>query len=102
MKGSGRRVTGPAQGFASMLAETLRVPRHSPSKWLDEVQDFLVNYHGLEGKKYQLLGCKGQEVAFRLIRKAHRELKCRRRYRGQRNKRPFPSIWISDSFCRHP
>jgi inorganic pyrophosphatase len=42
-----------------------------PSKWLDEVQDFFVNYHGLEGKKYQLLGCKGQEVAFRLIKKAH-------------------------------
>ena len=30
-----------------------------------------MNYHGLEGKKYQLLGCKGQEVAFRLIKKAH-------------------------------
>jgi inorganic pyrophosphatase len=43
-----------------------------PSKWLDEVQDFFVNYHGLEGKKYQLLGCKGQEVAFRLIKKAHK------------------------------
>jgi inorganic pyrophosphatase len=43
-----------------------------PSKWLDEVQDFFVNYHGLEGKKYQLLGCKGQKVAFRLIMKAHK------------------------------
>jgi inorganic pyrophosphatase len=39
---------------------------------LDEVQDFFVNYHNLEGKKYSLLGCKGQEIAFRLIEKAHK------------------------------
>src|ERR1700749_1743028 len=39
-----------------------------PSKWLDEVQDFFVKYHGLEGTRYQLLGCKGREVAFRLIK----------------------------------
>jgi len=31
-----------------------------------------VNYHGLEGKKYKLLGCKGEEVAFRLIKEAHK------------------------------
>jgi len=31
-----------------------------------------VNYPGLEGKKYKLLGCKGQEVAFRLIKEAHK------------------------------
>src|SRR5579859_7685053 len=43
-----------------------------PTKWLDEVQDFFVNYHGLEGKKYRLLGCKGQEVAFGLIQKARK------------------------------
>jgi inorganic pyrophosphatase len=41
-----------------------------PGRWLDEVQDFFVNYHGLERKKYKLLGCKGQEVAFGLIKKA--------------------------------
>jgi inorganic pyrophosphatase len=41
-----------------------------PGKWLDEVQEFFVNYHGLEGKKYKLLGCRGQEVAFGLIKKA--------------------------------
>jgi inorganic pyrophosphatase len=43
-----------------------------PSKWLDEVQDFFVNYHGLEGKKYKLLGCKGHGVALGLIRKARK------------------------------
>jgi inorganic pyrophosphatase len=42
-----------------------------PRTWLDELQDFFVNYHGLERKKYKLLGCKGQEVAFRLIKEAH-------------------------------
>jgi inorganic pyrophosphatase len=43
-----------------------------PTKWLDEVQDLFVNYHGLEGKKYRLLGCKGQEVALGLIQKARK------------------------------
>ena len=27
-----------------------------PSQWMKEVQDFFVNYHNLEGKKYRLLG----------------------------------------------
>jgi inorganic pyrophosphatase len=41
-----------------------------PSRWLKELQDFFVNYHNLEGKKYRLLGCKGEEVAMRLIKDA--------------------------------
>lgn len=41
-----------------------------PAKWLEELQDFFVNYHDLEGKKYKLLGCKGEEVAVRLIKDA--------------------------------
>jgi inorganic pyrophosphatase len=43
-----------------------------PKEWLTELQDFFVNYHNLEGKKYKLLGCKGEEVALRLIKKAQR------------------------------
>jgi inorganic pyrophosphatase len=43
-----------------------------PRKWLDEVQDFFVNYHALEGKKYKLLGCKGRGIAFQLIKEAHK------------------------------
>lgn len=39
-----------------------------PAKWLKELQDFFVNYHNLEGKKYRLLGCRGEEVAMRLIK----------------------------------
>lgn len=50
----------------------IRKLKDLPAKWLEEVQDFFVNYHGLEGKKYKLLGCKGEEVAFRLIKEAQK------------------------------
>jgi inorganic pyrophosphatase len=43
-----------------------------PGKWIDEVQEFFVNYHDQEGKKYQLLGTKGADEALRLIRKAQK------------------------------
>jgi inorganic pyrophosphatase len=49
----------------------IRKLNNLPRTRLDELQDFFVNYHGLERKKYELLGCKGQEVAFRLIKEAH-------------------------------
>jgi inorganic pyrophosphatase len=41
-----------------------------PSQWLKEVQDFFVNYHNLEGKRYRLLGCKGADAALTLIKEA--------------------------------
>ena len=43
-----------------------------PGKWMDELQEFFVNYHQLEGKQYRLLGCKGADVALRLIKKAQK------------------------------
>jgi inorganic pyrophosphatase len=43
-----------------------------PDQWIDEVQEFFVNYHNMEGKKYQLLGTKGASQAMQLIRKAKR------------------------------
>lgn len=43
-----------------------------PDKWLTELQDFFVNYHSLEGKKYKLLGCKGEEAAMSLIKDAQK------------------------------
>jgi inorganic pyrophosphatase len=43
-----------------------------PAKWVKELQDFFVNYHNLEGKKYRLLGCKGSGTALTLIKKARR------------------------------
>ena len=61
-----------------------------PAKWLEEVQDFFVNYHDLEGKKYKLLGCKGEEVAFRLIKDAQKQLNINGRYiQAQRS---YPAI----------
>ena len=38
-----------------------------PDKWVEEVGDFFVNYHKLEGKKYRLLGVKGAEAALRIV-----------------------------------
>jgi inorganic pyrophosphatase len=50
----------------------IRKLKDLPSKWLKELQDFFVNYHNLEGKKYELLGCKGEDAAMRLIKKAQK------------------------------
>jgi inorganic pyrophosphatase len=41
-------------------------------EFLTEVEAFFVNYHGLEGKKYKLLGCKGPNRAMQLVKKAKR------------------------------
>jgi inorganic pyrophosphatase len=41
-----------------------------PRKWVKELEVFFVNYHDLEGKEYRLLGCKGADVALRLIKDA--------------------------------
>lgn len=52
--------------------EKVRKLKDLPDKWTDEVEEFFVNYHDMEGKKYQLLGTKGISEAQRLIRKARR------------------------------
>lgn len=41
-----------------------------PGRWIKELEDFFVNYHRLEGKRYRLLGCKGSNVALQLIKNA--------------------------------
>jgi inorganic pyrophosphatase len=43
-----------------------------PKKFLRELEEFFVNYHNLEGKKYTLLGCKKTTAAMRMIKKAQR------------------------------
>jgi inorganic pyrophosphatase len=43
-----------------------------PKHWIRELEIFFVNYHGLEGKRYRLLGCQGAEAAMRLIDKARK------------------------------
>jgi inorganic pyrophosphatase len=43
-----------------------------PSQFLHELEEFFVNYHRLEGKRYKLLGCKKTKAAMRLVQKAQR------------------------------
>jgi inorganic pyrophosphatase len=57
---------------ANHMYSNIRKLADLPKKFLDELQDFFVNYHNLEGKKYKLLGCKGPDKALDLIKKAHK------------------------------
>jgi inorganic pyrophosphatase len=43
-----------------------------PSRFIHELEEFFVNYHNLEGKKYKLLGVKNSTAAMRLIKKARK------------------------------
>ena len=43
-----------------------------PKKFLRELEEFFVNYHRLQGKKYTLLGCRKVDAAMRMIKKAQR------------------------------
>jgi inorganic pyrophosphatase len=38
-----------------------------PKQALREIEEFFVNYHKLQGKKYRLLGCRGEKTALQLI-----------------------------------
>jgi inorganic pyrophosphatase len=50
----------------------IRTFKDLPSLFLQEIEEFFVNYHRQEGKQYKLLGCKGSGEAMRLIKKARR------------------------------
>jgi inorganic pyrophosphatase len=43
-----------------------------PEQFRTELEAFFVNYHGLEGKKFNLLGYKGADVAMDLVKKAQK------------------------------
>jgi inorganic pyrophosphatase len=43
-----------------------------PNQFINELEAFFVNYHGLEGKKYKLLGCKEAKTALDLIKKSQK------------------------------
>ncbi len=43
-----------------------------PGHFVEELEAFFVNYHGLEGKQYKLLGCKEAAVAEDLFKKARK------------------------------
>jgi inorganic pyrophosphatase len=55
---------------ANHMYANVRKLNDLPAKWIKELQDFFVNYHNLEGKKYRLLGCKGKDTGFQLIKEA--------------------------------
>ena len=57
---------------ANHMYANVRTLKDLPAKWIHELEVFFVNYHDLEGKKYRLLGCKGADVALRLIREAQK------------------------------
>lgn len=50
----------------------IRTFKDLPSLFLQEIEEFFVNYHRHLGKQYKLLGCKGSGEAMRLIQKARR------------------------------
>ena len=43
-----------------------------PNQFVKELEAFFVNYHGLEGKQYKLLGCKEAKVAVDLVKKSQK------------------------------
>jgi inorganic pyrophosphatase len=45
------------------------MPKHA----LKEIEEFFVNYHRLQGKKYKLLGIKGEKTALAMIAKAKKK-----------------------------
>ena len=44
-----------------------------PKQALREIEEFFVNYHKLQGKRYKLLGIKGEKAALDLIKKARKK-----------------------------
>lgn len=43
-----------------------------PGRFMNELEEFFVNYHRLQGREYKLLGCKDAEEAAQLIKQARR------------------------------
>ena len=48
-----------------------------PKQALREIEEFFVNYHKLQGKKYKLLGIKGEKTALAAIEKARKAAKAK-------------------------
>ena len=57
---------------ATHVYARIRRSQDLPKKFLHELEEFFVNYHNLEGKKYKFLGCKSAATARRLISEARR------------------------------
>ena len=57
---------------ANHMYANMKKLKDLPKKSLQELEEFFVNFHRLEGKEYRLLGCKGQSAAMALIDKARK------------------------------
>ena len=57
---------------ANHMYANIRRLKDLPKQFLKELQEFFVNYHNLEGKKYRLLGCKGAATAMTLIKQTRK------------------------------
>jgi inorganic pyrophosphatase len=57
---------------ANHMYANIRKLSDLPERFLNELENFFVNYHNLEGKAYKLLGCKSTAVALRLIGQARK------------------------------
>jgi inorganic pyrophosphatase len=57
---------------ANHMYANIKKLKDLPDQFLRELQNFFVDYHKLEGKKYKLLGCKGKVAALALIKKAQK------------------------------
>ena len=61
------------------VAETAHVYAHLkslkdvPKQAFREIEEFFVNYHRLQGKRYKLLGCRGERTAEKLIQAARKK-----------------------------
>jgi inorganic pyrophosphatase len=54
---------------ATHLYADVRKLKDLPRRFVNELEEFFVNYHGLEGKEYKLLGCGDARSARKLIEK---------------------------------
>jgi inorganic pyrophosphatase len=51
----------------------IKRPKDLPKQTLREIEEFFVNYHRLQGKKYKLIDCKGEKAALKLIAAARKK-----------------------------
>ncbi len=57
---------------ANYRYSNIRRVKDLPKHFVRELETFFVNYHKLEGKPYELLACKGEGAALRLIKQARK------------------------------
>jgi len=60
---------------ANHMYANIRKLADLPEQFLRELQVFFVNFHKLEGKEYQLLGCKDTKEAMKLIEESQKAAK---------------------------